>query len=36
MEDSARFSLNTAELEQKLAAFDHIKNVASAMGRSFE
>ena len=36
MEDAARFSLNTGELEQKLAAFEHIHNVASAMGRSFE
>ena len=36
MEDAARFSLNTGELEQKLAAFQHILNVASAMGRSFE
>ena len=36
MEDAARFSLNTGELEQKLAAFEHIMNVASAMGRSFE
>lgn len=36
MEDASRFSFNTGELEQKLAAFDHIQNVASAMGRSFE
>ena len=36
MEDAARFTLNTGELEQKLAAFEHIHNVASAMGRSFE
>ena len=35
MEDAARFTVNTAELEQKLAAFDHIKNVACAMGTAF-
>lgn len=32
----ARFNVNTAELEQKLAAFDHIKNIACAMGTAFE
>lgn len=36
LEDVQRFSLNTGELEQKIAAFNHIMKVASAMGRSFE
>jgi len=36
MEDMARFYVNTSEAEQKLAAFDHIKNVACAMGTAFE
>ena len=36
MESAARLSLNTSELEQKVAAFRHILAVASAMGRAFE
>ena len=36
MENAGRLSLNTSELEQKVAAFHHILKVASAMGRAFE
>jgi len=36
MENVGRLSLNTSELEHKIAAFNHILKVASAMGTSFE
>lgn len=36
MENGIRFSLNTSELENKIAAFNHILMVAEAMGTAFE
>jgi hypothetical protein len=36
MENGMRVSLNTSELENKIAAFHHILKVSAAMGSSFE
>ena len=36
MEQGMRISINTSELENKIAAFHHIMSVSSAMGTSFE
>jgi hypothetical protein len=36
METGMRISMNTSELENKIAAFHHILKVAEAMGTSFK
>ena len=36
MENAARFTLNTSDLEAKIYAFNHIKTIAEAMGTGFE
>lgn len=36
MESGMRISMNTSELEQKIASFHHILKVAEAMGTSFQ